>query len=287
MIADKDYSDSLEDDDDSSSPSNIPGYNYQYTSETDAQKTDHINTERVKRIESAMKNVWNIINKYGNSKLPSLDPKEVDVNCWKIDDDSPWSDVPAALKEIASVRNEMHKVLEIDNHTGSNTSDSKKSSDWWAPYLNKTEYEDKTMKYTNSSRSRDDTFTEEEQMQFEQVHMEWATNAFAEELEALRNGTLEQKFGTKKKSVEALDLNQSELSFVVAKQKSTNDDKVVKEVVDVQVLAVMLRSGGNVFSDIEKRMLLRARQRGGIETNHDSEVLPTIHEIRRRNLGYL
>jgi hypothetical protein len=35
-------------------------------------------------------------------------------------------------------------------------------------------------------------------MQFEQVHMEWATNAFAEELEALQNGTLEQKFDTKK-----------------------------------------------------------------------------------------
>lgn len=282
MSSENDYSDS---NDDSSSSSDHPGYNYEYISEADFQNTDHINAERVERIENAMGNVWNVINKYGNAKLPSLDPKEVDVNSWKIDGDSPWSDVPKAMKEIASARNEMDKVLEIDNNKEENSSDSNKNGAWWAPYLNKTENEDETMKFKASSRSREKALSEEEQTQFEQIHMEWATNAFAEELEALRNGTLEQKFGTKKKSAQGLDLDQTELSFVVTKQNSTN--KVVKEDVDVQVLADMIRTGGNVFSDIEKKMLIRARQRGGIRTNNDSGASLTIHEIHRRNFCYL
>jgi hypothetical protein len=255
-------------------------YNYECASDDDLRNSSRIDTKRIDTIEGAMTNVWNVINKYGNASLPSLDPNDADANNWKIDDDSPWFDVPAAMNEIVTARQEMYSALkEITGEDSGENPDMK----WWEPYISRgTDTNTSYANNINHKNPNQEALSSEEQKQFEQVHMEWATNAFAEELEALRNGTLEQKFGIKKKRVEALELDPTEHSFVVAKKQSSNsNDELPREDVDVQVLADMIRSGGSVFSNVEKKMLLRARHRGGIV--EEGKSLP-IHELRRRKL---
>jgi len=263
------------DQDDSSSISDHPNYIYEHS---DFDNIKPINTTRIEQIESAMMEVHHVIDKYGNPSLPSLNPNDMDTKKWKIDDDSPWADVPKAIKEIVSARESMIRALDKDSTAKESDVDS---VEWWEPYL-----KDKTSNSRNDGVSpRHEALSPEEQKQFEQVHMEWATDAFAEELEALRNGTFEQKFGTKKKR-EELELDPTQHSFVVAKQKSSNENPMSEDV-HVQVLADMIRSGGNVFSEVEKKMLVRARQRGDVNSQEcDRGISLPIHELRRRKLGY-
>jgi hypothetical protein len=79
--------------------------------------------------------VWNVINEYRNASLPSFDPNDANENYWKIDDDSPWFDVPAsAMNEIATAREEMYSALKdiTGEHSGENP-DMK----WWEPNLSR------------------------------------------------------------------------------------------------------------------------------------------------------
>jgi hypothetical protein len=273
-------------DESASESSHRPQYNYEYTD--DGDNTKHVNIERIHQLENAMSNVRRVVNKYGNAPLPPLDPNVIDEKGWEIDSNSPWADVPAAMKEIVAAREQMHKALQSDVCQESNH--DKTQVEWWEPYLSKDTNAARDAEKQVPQQDHSTSLSTEEQKQFEQVHMEWATNAFAEELEALRNGTLEQQFGVKKKKVDALDLDQNELSFVVSQQKSSNTSRNNdhREDVDVQVLADMIRSGGAVFSDVEKRMLLRARQRGDVQNSDDyRENSLSIHEVRRRKLGFL
>ena len=258
--------------------SSHPQYNYEYISDDELRRNHPINVERIQQIEESMTGVRDVINKYGNTPFPSLDPNDIDANGWKIDHDSPWSDVSAAVKEIVSAGEKMKRVLEHGNTQ--NFSDVKDTK-WWEPYLSQDTKSNDSIKYSDPIE-QEDALTPEEEQQFEQVHMEWATNAFAEELEALRNGTLEQKFGSKKMKVNDLELDPTEHSFVVAKKYSSTTDNSdsMREEVDVQVLASMLQSGGRLFSNVEKKMLLRARQRGNLPRIEKLESLP-IHEMRK------
>eukprot|EP00956_Cyclotella_meneghiniana_P036216 scaffold122836_cov56-Cyclotella_meneghiniana.AAC.5 len=194
--------------DDPSLSINRPQYNYEYIKSDDIvqRSNHHINVERVQQIEESMTGVWNVINKYGNASLPSLDPNDIDANGWKIDDDSPWTDVSAAIKEIVSAREDMKRVLDH-----------------------------------------------------------------------------EQKFGSKKKKVNDLELDPTQHSFVVSKKQNSTTDNInsMSEEVDVHVLAGMMQSGGRLFSNVEKKMLLRARQRGNLPRNENLKPLP-IHEMRKR-----
>lgn len=194
-------------------------YNYECASDDDLRNSSRIDTKRIDTIEGAMTNVWNVINKYGNASLPPLDPNDADANNWKIDDDSPWFDVPAAMNEIVTARQEMY--LALKDITGEDSGENPDMK-WWEPYISRgTDTNTSYANNINHENPNQEALSSEEQKQFEQVHMEWATNAFAEELEALQNDTLEQKFGIKKKRVEALGLDPTEHSFVVAQKQSS------------------------------------------------------------------
>jgi hypothetical protein len=279
-------------------------YDYEYSD--DDLKNNKFTTEELKRIqkvEKATNNVWEVISKYGNAPLPSLDPNDISNVGWKIDKDSVWSDVRTAMKEIAAASEDMKNAWEDNDDADDSRKDSLDSSydqsndDWWKPILSSdgnsssSSYDRKGETHTESA-----PLSKEEQTQFEQFHMEWATNAFAEELEALRNGQLENqcnknsaknKRGENDREDDFLDLNPNEHSFVVAKRNKPSE--VTREDVDVQILAEMIRSGGTLLSDDEKRMLLRARQRGEKHPNRkeSDKKTATIHDIRRRELGFL
>ena len=130
--SDTNESDAMDDSDSSGSrdesldtSSNHPRYNYQY-SDDDGGNIKPINTQRAQKIESAMSNVWEVINKYGSASLPSLDPADIDEKGWKIDKGSPWSDVSAAMEEIVSAREAMHEALQKDADGEENTNDEEK-----------------------------------------------------------------------------------------------------------------------------------------------------------------
>ena len=102
--------------------------------------------------------------------------------------------------------------------------------------------------------------------------MEWATTAFAEELEALRTGQLETLTSKRKQkkcaaiNVEpedssALALDPTQYSFVLASKGGKGGGAAAAAEIDVQVLADMLQSGSQFLSSAEKKMLLGARQR--------------------------
>lgn len=245
-----------------------------------------------------MINVCRVVNKYGNAPLPPFDAKFIRENGWEVDSHSPWADAPVAMNEIASAGIEMNRALQKHNCEEVSSDDDKKEVEWWEPILSK-DAKSATRDSEKPSPRQGVQLSAEEQEQFERIHMEWATNAFAEELEALRNGTLEQQFGVKKKKMDSVEdlLDQNELSFVVSKQKkssnTTNSNNgQSEEDIDVQVLADMIRSGGNLFSDVEKRMLLRAKQHGDSEQQPSSSDVDRrnsmpMHELRRRKLGFI
>ena len=151
---------------------------------------------------------------------------------------------------------------------------------------NQTNYDDNDQDYNNV----------QQQQQFHQVYMEYATNAFSTELEALRNGQLERicaSSSSNKKNKKGggsannsssnnekgmeIDLDPTQHSFVVATNsaKHNNDDsdaaraKAAAAEIDVQVLSEMLSSGLYTLNNLEKNMLLRARQRGDGDDDDD------------------
>ena len=143
----------------------------------------------------------------------------------------------------------------------------------------------------------DEPLTEDEQLQFHDVYMEWATNAFEQELDALRKGQLEEFTSARSQtrrsvtttatttdaamgandSTTAVELDPTQYSFVVTTESSNGDDKrkgvgteagsaeaariAALQEIDVRVLSDMMYSGSNVLTILEKRMLLQARQR--------------------------
>ncbi len=180
---------------------------------------------------------------------------------------------------------------------------------------NQTNYDDNDQDYNNV----------QQQQQFHQVYMEYATNAFSTELEALRNGQLERicaSSSTTKKNKKGggsannnnnsssnnekgmeVDLDPTQHSFVVAtnsaKHNNDNSDdtaraKAAAAEIDVQVLSEMLSSGLYTLNNLEKNMLLRARQRGGDDDDDISgsgriggKVGLSLHDQRRQELGLL
>ncbi|KAL7483983.1 hypothetical protein ACHAW6_011642 [Cyclotella cf. meneghiniana] len=261
-----------------------PSKRFDYEYSANDLKGDQFNEEELERIdnlEKATTNVWKVLRKYGNASLPSLDPNTVGDRGWKIENDNPWCDVRVAIKEIVTAGEGLTQAWGDGAGNGkkeeSITCPDSHNEQWWEPLLSS----DSSKKNDTSGNARSQqtqqvhsaTLSAEEQSQFEQIHMDWATNAFADELEALRNGQLEKQFGVNVgKNImggdsaavdNMLDLDPNEHSFIVAKRNKTRDeDRFVMEEVDVQILADMLRSGNNVFSEEDKNMLLRAKLRG-------------------------
>ena len=140
-----------------------------------------VHHQRRSNIEAAADNVLSIIRKYGNTHLPSLDPND---NCnkkgegWKIESNNPWANTAQAMKEIINAREVFIKAWTEDDDEGQRNSKTKKGGN------NSNEWS------RNKEMEGDKSLTQEEQSKFKAVHMEWATNAFAEELELLRKGQL-------------------------------------------------------------------------------------------------
>lgn len=272
--------------------------------------------QRIRTIESAATNVARVIQKYANAQLPSLDPNDANEgNGWEIPRDSAWADTSLAMVEIVGVREELIKAWgdgddEGPDETGAGD-EKRRNYEWWEPILSKERTpgsargtKDGTIDKTND----DEPLSEEELNQFQSVHMEWATNAFSEELEALRKGQLDQYTSARRQSKKgaragtsatgesnvAVELDPTQYSFVVAasagnKAGDGSDEAAAAAAreIDVQVLGEMLNSGGSFLSDEEKGMMLRARQRalaGGYARDTDAS-LETLHERRKREIG--
>ncbi|KAL7540372.1 hypothetical protein ACHAXR_010063 [Thalassiosira sp. AJA248-18] len=319
-----------------------PEYKYEYYSPDNllGQKPllSKKQLERIQNIEKAATNVRSIIQKYGNASLPSLDPSDCASNerGWEIDRDSAWADTSFAMKEIADAREEMIRAWDYDDSDneegmgegGDDKGQQSQEREWWksiiangdelTTIINDDSAEAKNRISSNQEISdheeEESSLTNDEEEEFQLIHMEWATNAFAEELEALRKGQLEKQTSTRriKKSADAgkraqrdgasssVELDPTQYSFVVADKKGNADkdqndgDTAAADEIDVQVLADMLQSGSSFLSVTEKKMLLRARQRGALNTNissSDSEEKKdggiTLHERRKRELGFL
>ena len=241
--------------------------------------------QRRSNIEAAAVNVLSIIRKYGNAHLPSLDPND---NCnkkgegWKIESNNPWSNTTQAMKEIINAREAIIKAWAEDDDEIPIHSETKKggnNSNEWSRY--------------NEEMEGDKSLTQEEQSKFKAVHMEWATNAFAEELELLRKGQLgtlaaarmKQRFNSAKSRKEevatTVELDPTQYSFVIAPTKSNSATNTAGEEsnVDVQVLADMMKSVSDVLTNMEKRMLLRS------DTQRYDDTMISLHERRKRELG--
>ena len=296
-------------------------YNYEYVPIPQALTTEQL--ERISIIEAAATNVQRVLVKYGDaSSLPSsLNPDDFSSGkCWEIDPNSPWSDTSSAVHEIVAARERMVRAWSSakkedgdskggrDRDIAPSNEPPKKEQEWWLPILS-----NDTLQH-NSSEARtrrnvdaaginipplDEPLTEDEQLQFHDVYMEWATNAFEQELDALRKGQLEEFTSARSQtrrsvtttatttdaamgandSTTAVELDPTQYSFVVADESSNGDDKrkgVGTEAgsaeaeaarisslqeIDVRVLSEMMYSGSNVLTISEKRMLLHARQR--------------------------
>ena len=263
--------------------------------------------ERIHNIEQAATNVHKVVQKYASAPLPSLDPNDDKKSGSKIKHDSAWADASNAVNEIVTAREELVKAWD----TGEGTSDSGatetlEEEPWWKPILSG---ESTTAKsYAGANERKEDStkcreiadLTQQEEDKFQEVHMEWATDAFAKELEALRTGQLEtmssrkQKKGSTKKE-EREDLSAYGLSIVLSSEHSGSwgqdackDAAVEKEEInamsDLRLIAEMVQSGSNFFSNDEKKMLIRARQRAlaspAGEDGRDGGI--SLHERRRR-----
>ena len=311
-------------------------YDYEYSvsqqNDKDNQPLSNKQRERIQNIEVASKNVLAVIQKYGNAPLPSLDPSDYNRSsgCWRISNDSAWANTSLAMMEIVNAREGMIKAWDNDqvnnDRVGIKRQKEEQNNDddnkWWKSIID----DDDSMEGTTNGRrstvenmntysgedfnkeKEEEALTEEEQRQFDTVHMEWATNAFAEELEALRSGQPTTKQRQQQKSLNAksrkeeqnelrTELDPTQYSFVVAKpmeneKDDTNNNNVEESNIDVQILADMMQSGSNVLSTTEKKMLLNARNRALLRrreegcTDDDVNKL-TLHERRKRELGFL
>mmetsp|Transcript_9003 Transcript_9003/g.20309 ORF Transcript_9003/g.20309 Transcript_9003/m.20309 type:complete len:394 (-) Transcript_9003:46-1227(-) len=323
---------SEEESDDNTTP--LLEYDYKYSPDglvLDQKPLSIHQLERIQNVDTAATKVFKVIQKYGNdASLPSLDPNDDVGNnkhgCWEIDGDSAWANTSLAMEEIVNAREEMIMAWgdEDDDDEGEqlgedyrDQQDGQQKDPWWKSIISN----ESTSSMNESGKARRNEqetkeesdgkpLTKTEQDQFQEVHMEWATNAFAEELEALRKGQLETFTTTKrqKKSGAAasiveeesstVELDPTQYSFVVASSKGkmgkdANAEAkaaamVASEEIDVQVLADMLQSGSNVLSVSEKRMLLQARQRAtSTMGTNDADTGLTLHEQRKRELGFL
>jgi hypothetical protein len=200
-------------------------YNYQYVPTPQSFSTEQL--ERIAVIEAAAANVHAVLVKYGNSSSlpPSLDPKDTITgkykHGWEIDPNSPWADTPSAIDEIVSAgerlvrawsRDDAENIDMTPKDDGASMKVSQKKQEWWESILST----DPTQNISNASssesirRNGDDAatnvqqpFTEEEQHQFHNVYMEFVTNAFEEELDALRKGQLEELTSARSKQMKS------------------------------------------------------------------------------------
>lgn len=173
----------------------------------------------------------------------------------------------------------------------------KKEGEWWHSILSSNTPQQANSAAATNIPPLDEPLTEEEELQFHDVYMEWATNAFEQELDALRKGQLEEFTSARSQtrrsvtttatttdaamgvndSTTAVELDPTQYSFVVTTESSNGDDKrkgvgteagsaeaariAALQEIDVRVLSDMMYSGSNVLTILEKRMLLQARQR--------------------------
>jgi hypothetical protein len=308
----------MEEDDASSSEDTPLQYNYEYIPSSDKNTVlNDKQRERIQKIEDAATNIQRVLQKYGDA-LPSINPNDIDKGSWEIDSSSPWVDPSLAIKEIISAREELCKAWDRDDvddgervsgelMDGINAQTEDKDK-WWKSVLHK---EDNSSKEIDSRRSHinnhkdgEPPLTKEEEQQFKEIYMEWATNAYSVELNALREGELgtltsarrKQKStssaGSKndKSAAPAVELDPTQYSFIVENNKRRDVKKEVEQV-DVKVLGDMMASGSYTLSNTEKRMLLQARQRA-IERSADSSNTETdtdgisLHERRKLELGF-
>lgn len=319
------------DDDEESNHDDTPHYIYNYIpSKHQLLQKKSLTTKQSKDVETiheAASQLFHVINKYGGNI--SLSSKWEDILTAT---NSPWkNNVDAALDEIVAARtgmvqawDEFHTDSDNVDNDNQQTMDGDNNDEWWEPILpSKTKLllnrQDNDEKWNQTNNTDNKSDVDEQQQQFHHVYMEYATNAFATELEALRRGTLEQQTSTFKKKKKKkgnsndksstlqqmeLDLDPTQHSFVVASSKRSgnnvhdNDDEAKAAAaaeVDVQVLSDMLSSGSHTLSAVEKHMLLKARQRGSsssaeaavlVRAKSDGDGL-SLHERRRQELGLL
>lgn len=343
LLHDDDNSSSCNEDNDD--PSNnisdngdTPRYIYNYTpSRQQLLQQKSLNAQKMKEdveaINDAATQLFHVIKKYGGHSTTSPPSSSgwdeiltAKNNPWKDDDN-----VDTALDEIVAARNNMvqawdrfhndSSVVDRDGKKTMNDDGEQSKMEWWEPILrsrsklhdNGDDNNNNNIKCSQANDDNDDNNVDEQQ--FHQVYMEYATNAFATELEALRKGQLEQMCTNSKKKMGGstnnsgkatssqpmeLDLDPTQHSFVVASSKrSGNDDDnddgakaaAAAAEIDVQVLSDMLSSGSHTLSIVERNMLLRARQRGN-SSSGGAVVLSTseglsLHERRRQELGLL
>ncbi|KAL7533972.1 hypothetical protein ACHAWF_004678, partial [Thalassiosira exigua] len=273
---------------------------------------------RIERVDAAATGVLAVLEKYGSAPLPPLpsDPGDgaADADGWDVDPDGPWADPREAMREIVDARENLVRAWEDDAPAGRQSDDGQRSNEqgqgadtekpeWWRSVLAKAKVSAKPdesqqpgSRGTNSNiESKVEPLTREEEARFQEVHMEWATSAFSEELEALRDGTLEELTSARRRAKGAaarpsddLGLDPTLHSFVAPRHTGGASAKTTGEAaedVDVRVLADALRSGGAFLSATEKRMLLGARTRARTIGGAGAEEGLSLHERRRRNLG--
>ena len=315
--------DLMEEVDESSTEDNTPlQYNYEYIPEKHTVSNDAKQRERIQKIEDAATNIQRVLQKFGDASLPSINPDDT-KGSWEIDKSIPWADPSLAIKEIITAREELCKAWDReDNNDGggkgsgeltdgiNNTHQTEEDKDkWWKSVLQK---DDNSSKEIDSHRThinnkdREPPLTKEEEQQFKEIYMEWATNAYSVELNALREGELgaltsarrKQKStvgpaGSKndKSAAAAVELDPTQYSFIVENNKKKDTKKEVEQV-DVKVLGDMIASGSYALSNTEKRMLLQARQRAiekiadSRSTDRDDDVGISLHERRKLELGF-
>jgi len=280
---DTDNSDSISMNDDSdttTTPSPSLECNYQYVPTPQSFSTEQL--ERIAVIEAAASNVHAVLVKYGNaaSLPPSLDPNDIiDGKLkygWEIDPNTPWADTSSAINEIVSAgerlvqawsRDDAENVDMTQKDDGASMKVPQKKQDWWESILstdptqqnNSNESSSESMRRNGDDdaatnvppKSDEQPLTEEEQHQFHNVYMEWVTNAFEEELDALRKGQLEEFTASRSKNMksakssttgggsssnnnsggaamgenETVELDPTQYSFVVAGGNTKDDNK--------------------------------------------------------------
>mmetsp|Transcript_15638 Transcript_15638/g.33012 ORF Transcript_15638/g.33012 Transcript_15638/m.33012 type:complete len:393 (+) Transcript_15638:133-1311(+) len=281
--------------------------------------------KRIQNVERATTKVIKVIEKYGNAPLPSLDPNDAsNEHGWEIPADSAWSNPSLAVKEIVNAREELigawgtgdEEGKQIDKDSGCSTRASSQKVEWWEPILTNSsstnnESGEGSQNITSANNEDDELLTGEDQEQFQAVHMEWATTAFAEELELLRKGQLDTLASNKRKQNKnasgrrgaeqqrdpssGVELDPTQYSFVVssndknkAGDNANENAAVTMEDIDLQILADMLQSGSNFLSNTEKKMLLGARQRAMTSMDVvDKGDGFSLHERRKRELGFV
>ena len=202
--ANENDSDDVNDDGDDNT--DITPYNYQYVPISQSFTADQL--DQISVIEEAA---------YNASILPSSsDPNDIitgKLSGWEIVPNSPWADTSSAISEIVVAGERLVRAWSLSTKDDGDNKGSKddeptqeqqkKEKEWWQSILSNDDPQKKSNVSSSESIRRngggddaavtngippsmDEPFTEEEELQFHDVYMEWATNAFEEELDALR-----------------------------------------------------------------------------------------------------